>query len=56
MIKDPRGWEQRVRTQSGLEAWAEEKRKEWGYPPYPGQIERQAKERERQVMKKLKRR
>lgn len=40
--KDARGWSQRVRTQKGLERWAEETRIKLGYPPHPGQIERQA--------------
>lgn len=38
-------WEQRVRTQKGLEEWAEETRIRLGYPPHPGQIEREAKKR-----------
>lgn len=45
--KDVPGWSRRVRTQAGLEEWAEETRKKLGYPPHPGQIEREAKERER---------
>lgn len=45
--KDVRGWSRRVRTQAGLEEWAEETRKKLGYPPHPGQIEREAKELER---------
>lgn len=40
--KDVPNWEKRVRTQEGLEAWAEETRIKLGYPPHPGQIERQA--------------
>lgn len=39
-------WEERVRTQDGLEAWAEETRIRLGYPPHPGQIERAAKKSE----------
>ena len=42
---NPREWTRRVRTQAGLEEWAEETRKKLGYPPHPGQIEREAKER-----------
>ena len=38
-------WEERVRTQKGLEEWAEEARIRLGYPPHPGQIEREAKKR-----------
>lgn len=45
--KDVPAWSHRVRTQAGLEEWAEETRKKLGYPPHPGQIERKAKERER---------
>jgi hypothetical protein len=45
--KNPREWERQVRTQEGLEQWAEETRKKLGYPPHPGRIEREAKERER---------
>ncbi len=41
--KDVPNWSRRVRTQAGLEEWAEETRKMLGYPPHPGQIERQAK-------------
>ncbi len=44
--KDVPSWSRRVRTQAGLEEWAEETRIKLGYPPHPGQIERQAKERE----------
>lgn len=43
--KDVPTWSHRVRTQAGLEEWAEETRKQLGYPPHPGQIEREAKER-----------
>jgi hypothetical protein len=46
-VHNPREWTRRVRTQAGLEEWAEETRKKLGYPPHPGQIERKAKERER---------
>jgi hypothetical protein len=45
--KDVPAWSHRVRTQAGLEEWAEETRQKLGYPPHPGQIERQAKEREK---------
>jgi hypothetical protein len=45
--KDVPGWSRRVRTRAGLEEWAEETRIKLGYPPRPGQIEREAKERER---------
>jgi hypothetical protein len=41
--KDVPGWSQRVRTQAGLEEWAEETRERLGYPPHPGEIERRAK-------------
>ncbi len=34
--KDVPAWSRRVRTQAGLEEWAEETRKMLGYPPYPG--------------------
>jgi len=43
--KNPREWSRRVRTQASLEEWAEETRKKLGYPPHPGQIEREAKQR-----------
>lgn len=43
--KDAPGWARRVRTQAGLEEWAEETRIKLGYPPHPGQIERAAKKR-----------
>jgi len=33
--KDVPAWSRRVRTQAGLEEWAEETRKMLGYPPYP---------------------
>ncbi len=45
--EDVRGWTRRVRTQARLEEWAEETRKKLGYPPHPGQIEREAKKQER---------
>lgn len=44
--KDARAWEKRVRTQAGLEEWAEETRIRLGYPPHPGRIEREAKKRQ----------
>lgn len=45
--QDPKRWEQQVRTQEDLETWAEETRKKLGYPPHPGRIEQEAKERNR---------
>ena len=45
--KDAPGWSRRVRTQAGLEEWAEETRIKLGYPPHPGQIERAAKKRKK---------
>ncbi len=38
-------WTRRVRTQQGLEEWAEETYLRLGYLPRPGQIEREAKKR-----------
>ncbi|MFZ5915890.1 MAG: hypothetical protein ACOYZ7_03060 [Chloroflexota bacterium] len=43
--KNPREWEQQVRTKEGLEQWAKETREKLGYPPHPGCIEREAKKR-----------
>lgn len=38
--KDAKGWREQVRTQQGLEVWAETTCKKLGYPPFPGHIER----------------
>jgi hypothetical protein len=38
--KDTKGWREQVRTQQGLEVWAEATCKKLGYPPFPGRIER----------------
>ncbi len=45
--KDARNWENRIKTQEGLEEWAEETRERLGYPPHSGQIERDAKSKRR---------